>query len=189
MDYKKWIIIYFLVAVASFTLTYFDVIKFNISPDFITERDRFIPELEKKHIKEYVLIYIGSSRCTYSNDPKIYRAVKDIKYQLSNISKENNAGFHSIGISAELNPNEGIQHLDNFGNFNEIISGAGWNSTGVVNYLQKYSQDYATPSIIVTEKVYQDSTFRYLESEDLLFSVSGQLRILQIQKKDLEFVE
>lgn len=63
-----------------------------------------------------------------------------------------------------------------------------WNNT-ITKLLQKFSQDYVTPSIIFDEKVYQDSTFRYLESEDLLFSVSGQLRILQIQKKDLEFVE
>jgi len=189
MNTKKWIIIYLTVGVASFILFYFRIINFDNIIELTSESDKFIPELNKQHIKEFGFIYVGSSKCAYSNNHQIYDAVKEIKYNLSKIAKDNKVGFHAIGLAAELNPKQGIQHLNNFGNFNEIISGSGWNNVGVFKYLQRFSQDYATPSILVTERIYSDSTFRYLESEKLLYSLSGQYRILQLQRNGLELVE
>lgn len=189
MDIKKWIIIYFTVGVVSFTLFYFRIINFDKIIELTSERDKFIPEIQKQHIREFGFIYVGSSRCTYSNNSEIYEAVKEIKYYLSKKAKEKKVGFHAIGLAAELNSSQGIQHLNNFGNFNEIISGSGWNNIGVLKYLQEFSQDYATPSILVTERIYSDSSFRYLESEKLLLSVSGQHRILQLQRNGLELIE
>jgi hypothetical protein len=174
----KQLIIYFLVAFIAFSVTYFEVIDTSKLQKLFSKADQYQPNYTKQHITEYAFIYVGSSRCTYSNDEQIYEAIKQIKLELSNRTKRENFGFHTIGIASELNAESGIDHLSNFGNFNEKIVGAGWNNVGVNRFLYKYSQDFATPSILVTKRTYNDSTFRQIEKEELLYSVSGKIRIV-----------
>jgi len=181
MKYKKYknILIYVIVALIGFIFTYYKIIDISKVNDIFIQSDQYQPIYNKQNITEYVFIYVGSSKCIYSNGYEFYKFVRDVKYQLYKRLTDNNLGFHTIGISAEADPNAGINHLRNFGNFNEFISGSGWNNSGVTKYILEYSQDYATPSILITKREYTDDNFKYVKSEDLIYSVSGKNRIVE----------
>ena len=174
----KSLLIYFLAASVAFSITYFEIIDISKIENLFSQVDQYEPTFLKHNITEYAFVYVGSSRCIYSNDEQIYDSIKRIKFKLSNRAENENVGFHTIGIASELNPESGLEHLKEFGNFNEKIAGAGWNNIGVNRFLLKYSQDYATPSILVTKRTYSDSTYKHIKSEELLYSVSGKIQII-----------
>lgn len=148
----KHLIIYLSVAFLAFTVTYYEILDTSKIRNIFSKADQYQPNYSKQHITEYAFIYVGSSKCTYSNDEQIYGAIMQIKNELSNRAKKEKIGFHTVGIASELNAESGIEHLRNFGNFNEKIVGAGWNNVGVNRFVYRYSQDYATPSIIILKE-------------------------------------
>ncbi len=99
---------------------------------------------------ETLFIYIGSSRCGWSNVEELPAVVKQLKQKVKAFADQQGDRFVAIGIAAEWSVDDGIRHLAKFGGFDEIIAGRNWNNTGVMRYVwQDFPGEAATPQVLV----------------------------------------
>lgn len=91
------------------------------------------------------MVYIGSSRCVYSNNRNTHKMVSDIKKRLENTFEEANENFLSTGISIDRSSVEGLNLLDKSGPYDEILVGGGSFNLGLIKYA---SGSTSTPKII-----------------------------------------
>ena len=97
------------------------------------------------------LVYIGSSGCSFSNNPKTHQMVKEIKKYMRDYAHQEGYKFLSTGISQDKLASEGVSFLKNTGPYDEIISGASWYNLGISQYVwEKIQGVAATPQILFT---------------------------------------
>lgn len=176
-------IIFFLLA---FCFSYFGIINFErIKALFTIDNSEYLytPNYDNDNIQEIILIYIGSSRCKFSNSKKLYKSVDAIKSLINDKATKNNVGFTTIGIAAELHPTSGINHLNNFGYFDEVISGNGWSNNGIIKYAGEMGVEASTPQIILTYRRYSESRRFNIIEEKIVSSLKGERQILNWHEK------
>ncbi|MEX2362041.1 MAG: hypothetical protein WD597_00405 [Balneolaceae bacterium] len=106
--------------------------------------------------KEYALILLTSSTCSFSNNQELIKIFKELKKQINNKTISENVGFTAIGISLETDPLNGLSHLKKYGKFNEIIIGNNWSNLGAIRYIFNDIKGYAiTPQVLVTVREYK----------------------------------
>lgn len=138
---------------------------------------RYSPSHENASVKEIVMVYIGSSTCDYSNDSSLPRLIDDVKINLQSSAIKQGWSFRAIGVSIDWIPEDGIDHLDKFGDFDEIITGRKWEGTGAYLYTKKMPGINGTPQILVLgRQIGEDSVSTELE-EMLIYRVAGLYRI------------
>lgn len=175
---------YLLTFIASFLIV-FIVNKVNQKTTFLFSQNTSNKyELDYKiHTKEVNLIYLGSSGCIYSNDERLYTAIKEIKLDLKKRFSTQQLGFSSTGIAIDWIPKKGISHLNNFGTFNEIITGNSWSNHGAIKYVGHQGEETSTPQVFVILRTYSESISSVVKDEKTVLTLTGLDRILQWHKE------
>ena len=168
----KYIKIHFLVFCLCLLVTYFELISFEKVKSYFINYE-YVPKYRKEYSRELQLIYIGSSRCAFSNNKEMYDAVDGIKSLLSEKADSLSIGFTSIGIASDWDPDQGIDHLNKFGYFDEIIVGNNWSNTGVVRYLGEMNGELSTPQILVTLRTYIGPVKAKVSEEKKILTITG----------------
>lgn len=127
--------------------------KITMQWERIRDPDDYRPATVPNEGDEIALIYIGSSNCVWSNDPALPELIKNLKLVLADRAETTGLDFTAVGVARDMVATDGISHLHRFGAFDEIMSGRGWDNTGV----QKYIYDAlpgpaATPQVIVVRR-------------------------------------
>ena len=106
---------------------------------------------------ELVLVYIGSSGCSWSNVPGLPAVVDGLKTTIQNRARRTGNAFATLGIARDAVAADGIAHLAKFGDFDEVISGRGWANTGVQKYIYgAMPGEGATPQVLVVPRISQE---------------------------------
>tara|TARA_R110002126_G_scaffold288548_1_gene442393 strand:+ start:20240 stop:20848 length:609 start_codon:yes stop_codon:yes gene_type:complete len=172
--------LYFTAFIASFLIFYLISNNKDLQFPFLTKENTDSYELNyKDHIKEVNLIYLGSSKCVYSNDEKLYDAIKDIKLNLKERYSGQQLGFSAIGVAADWIPKDGISHLEKFGPFNEIIVGNSWSNHGVIKYVGEIGEEASTPQLFLILRTYSESISSVVKEEKRILTLTGKDKILQ----------
>lgn len=95
------------------------------------------------------LVFLGSSTCGASTDPDVAQAIGEAISQLKGIASREGYRFVAVGISVERDWRAGVAFLEEFGQFDEIVSGGGWDNLGS-RYVRTFLGPRATPQIVVT---------------------------------------
>lgn len=100
---------------------------------------------------EYIrLVYIGSSACSFSNNDKAHRMIKELKDYFRSFSSNQGYRFLSTGIAMDTDSKRGVDFLHKSGHYDEIISGANWLNLGANYYIWNNFPGYPdTPQIIL----------------------------------------
>ncbi|MCY4000607.1 MAG: hypothetical protein OXF84_07370, partial [Bacteroidetes bacterium] len=110
---------------------------------------QYTPSYTNVSGRELVMIYIGSSSCGFSNAPDLPKLIEDTKMSLQDQANNKDWSFSAVGISIDWNTSDGINHLNKFGHFDEVITGRKWNGTGANQYLKNIPGVYGTPQIVI----------------------------------------
>ena len=79
-----------------------------------------------------MLVYIGSSSCGFSNVPEMPDLVERAKLSVQQQALDKGLAFSTVGVSIDWATNRGINHLEKFGMFDEVITGRSWQGMGGV---------------------------------------------------------
>lgn len=176
---------YLILFLAIFGVSYLGIIEFSeLKALLVGEKEySYIPNYSKNNIYEINLIYIGSSTCRYSNTDELYRAVDIIKSLIRDKTKKYNLGFSAIGISVDWVPARGIDHLNNFGLFDEVIAGNNWNNNGIMKYVGDKGEEASTPQIVLTFRTYTELIQTNIVEEKRILAIRGEKQILNWLKQ------
>lgn len=102
---------------------------------------------------EFLAIFVGSSTCGASEFPGLVEAVQRIRMKLRSKTAKENKLFISIGVALDQDPWVGIKFLEQFGPFDEVLSGGSWLNTGSLAYiLRDFPSRRAIPQLILVER-------------------------------------
>lgn len=119
---------------------------------------------------ELAMVFISSPNCGYcSNFPDLPNHVERAKVKLEKIAKENDMGFAVIGVAIGWSAEEGIDHLNNFGKFDEVMAGRNWFNSGAREFIHNEvpsDSKGSVPEIVLVgrEVIYdksQEDNYRY----------------------------
>jgi hypothetical protein len=113
--------------------------------------------------REFVLVYIGSSTCPWSNNPTLAPVVDSLRAMLLARAADT-LGFATMGLTQDAKVHAGIEHLMNMGPFDEVSTGRGWMNSAALRYLLLHSGTLATPQVLVLERTLrQNDPFGHFE--------------------------
>jgi len=128
------------------------------------------------------MIYIGSSSCSFSNDPDLPKLIEDTKLKLQDKATNMDWSFSTVGVSIDWITSDGINHLNKFGQFDEVMSGRKWNGIGASQYLKKMPEIYGIPQIVVVireSEIDDENTYDSEIHEMFVYQMAG---LYQIEK-------
>ncbi len=100
--------------------------------------------------RQLALIYIGSSTCGAARRPEVARAVRTAVEHLSREALRLEIDFGALGVARDYDLQSGIEHLEAFGVFDELLVGNGQYNTGVLRWVyQKVPGNASTPQIVL----------------------------------------
>lgn len=102
---------------------------------------------------ELVVVYMGSANCAWSNRDSVSLAVREIKSVLADRAEERGHAFASLGVALDWSVEEGLDHLEEFGHFDEVAAGRNWLNHAAIDYLWKdVPGRAATPQVLVLKR-------------------------------------
>lgn len=102
---------------------------------------------------ELIAIYFGSANCAWSNRDSMPQAVREVKTALAEKADARGHAFASVGVALDWSVEEGLDHLDRFGHFDEVSTGRNWLNSAAVDYVWKDVPGRpATPQILVLKR-------------------------------------
>lgn len=114
---------------------------------------KYTPSWENELGDQLLLVYIGSSTCGACNVEYLPQLVEDLKIMLEEKSQEYAFSFKVVGVSKDWVVNEGLNHLNKFGQFDEISTGSNWLNSAIIKYVwQDFLGDPATPQLVVVKR-------------------------------------
>lgn len=120
-------------------------------PAFASES--YEPEGRTDSGPELVFVFIGASRCRWSNLPEAKHLVRKAKLAVRDAAHKQGQGFAAIGIARDVVVSEGTAHLSEFGNFDEVTAGRGWMNAGIMRYVyHDLPGPAATPQVVVVKR-------------------------------------
>lgn len=123
---------------------------------------------------ELVFVYIGSSTCGPSNAPSLGPALERLRQMARNEAERRGVGFATIGIARDRSAAAGIDHLGQFGAWDEVLSGRGWLNTGIIKYVyEDLPGRAATPQVVIVERSVRRTPTVAIESESVLLRSVG----------------
>ena len=135
--------------------------------------------------EELTLVYIGSSSCVWSNADELPGMIESLKHDLEAQAAARGIDFAAIGVAVDQVAADGLEHLDGFGAFDEVVAGRSWANTGVATYVYgDIPGKAATPQVIVLERTLDrdDAGMRYV-TDRVLTRASGLLEIEDLVKQ------
>lgn len=102
--------------------------------------------------EEIVVIYVGSSRCSWCARPELPRYVAQA-VEAIRAERRASARVTLIGVAVETDPSAGLDHLRRVAPFDQVTAGGGWLNDGAYRYIWAgVGQPAATPQIIVLRR-------------------------------------
>ena len=123
----------------------------KVNPEYVPSYGT-IPE------KELVMVFIGSSTCGFSNDSSLPKLIEKAKLQLHDKATDQGWSFSTVGVAIDWVTSDGIDHLNKFGYFDEVMTGRKWHGTGANIYLNDIHGISATPQILVLARNSEQSS-------------------------------
>lgn len=169
-----------LVAIAAFAAGHTLSRNFELEVTRTAARDpeAYKPLYEAVFGPQVEMVYIGSSRCPWSNLPQVPGLVEGAKRSLRSAAARENTGFRAVGIAMDWVPEQGIGHLAKIGHFDEISTGYNWGNTLALRYLWTDGPPViATPQVLVFRRYVQmphDST------QPVHYGETDRVRVLSI---------
>ena len=176
---KKYYTLVLLFSAVLFVIGY--LYGINIDRNKITESESNIDLSGGSYIR---MVYIGSSRCVYSNNSHTHKMVDAIKKRMENIFEETDVKFLSTGISTDRSSEDGLDFLKKSGPYDELLLGGGSFNLGVIKYV---SGSTSTPKILFylenfdTELVGLNMS-NFDNSQKLIKMYNGQFEIEGLNK-------
>lgn len=142
-------------------------------------RESYVPAARSDSGSELVFVFIGSSRCHWSNRPELRSLVGTAILAVRDRSRAQGDGFAAIGIARDVVASEGVAHLAAFGEFDEVMAGRGWLNAGVLHYIyNELPGPAATPQIVVLRRtVVVDNGQRSVTDERVVARKAGVAEI------------
>lgn len=102
---------------------------------------------------EVVLVYIGSSTCAWSNVPRLPKLIEQLKLTVQANAQAEGKAFFAVGVARDRESSHGLRHLEEFGTFDEVMSGGSWINTGILKYVfDDLPGPAATPQLVLLER-------------------------------------
>ncbi|NBC28116.1 MAG: hypothetical protein GVY08_14735 [Bacteroidetes bacterium] len=125
------------------------------------------------------LVFIGSSKCYFSNTRKTIRTIKNIKLFLKKFLDDKNVEFITTGTSFDYSSSDAITHLDKTGPYDEVLVGNGPFNLGIMQYVSGKSP---TPKIILLLEEYESELVglnmkNFIDSQSSIKTYTGQFEI------------
>jgi len=147
----------------------------------VKQAAEYVPPATQKSGDEVVFIYIGSSTCQWSNVAGLPDRIKQLKRDLFAQAQASGLAFASIGVARDGVAADGMDYLQRFGSFDEVMSGRGWVNSGVQQYMFGAMPGPAiTPQVVVVRR-----TLRYqaglvvVQSDSVLARMAGVGEIME----------
>ncbi len=119
----------------------------------VIEAGRYAPAAAQEAGEEIVLVYVGSSKCAWSNAPELPGIVRALKRDLLARARAEGRGFAAAGVARDVRAAAGLAHLEKFGAFDEVMAGRSWANAGVQKYMYgNMPGPGATPQILVVAR-------------------------------------
>lgn len=140
--------------------------------------------------KELVLVFVGSSECGFSTMDKTKQAVSRIIRRVDNQYESlGYKTFRTIGVSVDWSVSEGISHLSNITNFDEIIVGNNWLNVGAQRFMiRDMIGEASTPQVLfVTREVNSPSYGSYdviVDNNKVINRFTGYKKLVDISQRD-----
>lgn len=100
---------------------------------------------------ELVLVYIGKWNCGPSNAPDMSELVGEIKDSLKLVADSLGYTFTTLGVATDRAVSDGTAHLQQFGTFDQMSAGAGWENIVASRYVRDvFPGPRATPQLVLT---------------------------------------
>lgn len=107
---------------------------------------------------EWVLVYIGSSSCAWSQSDTMPPTYRTIRRLVSKQARHNGASFSTLGIALDWSPESGIQHLARYDGFDAVATGRNWYNTVAHRFLWgELPGPAATPQFLVIARRREDT--------------------------------
>ncbi len=132
----------------------------------------YAPDYTRRSGAQLVMVYFGSASCAWSNRPSLPDAVETIKRELAERAEEQGMTFKAVGVALDWSPEQGIEHLETMGRFDEISAGYNWGNSLALRHI--WSDAFAapnTPQILVYR---QDFVAPEDEASELHYAAVGQ---------------
>ncbi|MBE9048443.1 hypothetical protein IQ255_29350 [Pleurocapsales cyanobacterium LEGE 10410] len=142
-------IVVLLIGIISFLLSNLILKKY-----FYSEDDYFTTQITDFKGGDYFqLVYIGSEYCGFCSD-SLHSIVSEIRNEISTQIKVTDYKFYSTGISIDRDPKIGFEFLNKSGPYDEMIIGAGWYNSGLIDYVWHTGAKPFTPQIYIVKKTF-----------------------------------
>lgn len=114
------------------------------------------PESIARKGKQYLFVYVGSSRCAACAAPELPGNVSSLRESIRSFAIETGVGFVSIGVAREMSAKVGLAHLEKIGEFDEVSAGQGDLNVASAHFISVDHRGLpATPQVIVLERTLQ----------------------------------
>lgn len=147
-----------------------------------SEREAYAPSYSAEGGPELAFIYIGSSGCAYSNGPELPVMIEQLKQRIKEEAQSTDRSFAAIGVAKDWVVEDGIEHLQKFGAFDEVMTGRNWLNVGALKYMwEDIPGKAATPQIVVVDRVVEgvDAPAYGIKEEELVVRKIGLREIRQ----------
>jgi hypothetical protein len=104
-------------------------------------------------VREYSLVYVGSSRCGPSNIAELAPAVQEILAVLRQRAQSESVALTTIGVARESDARAGLAHLEKTAMFDEVAAGQGRLNQAALRFVTRdHPGIAATPQLILVER-------------------------------------
>lgn len=154
------------------------IYKFELEDNNKNVDNKTEKEERSKNNAEIIFVYIGSSRCPYSNSNDLYSDTKEVRSIVRERTQEIEYDFLSIGVSLDSNPQKGLKHLKRSGSYDEVVSGNGWKNIGVLRYIwETIPGEASIPQILIYERMLSTDGVVKVKDERILARLAGYSEI------------
>ncbi len=130
--------------------------------------------------EELLVVFIGASFCQAAQVPGFTAAFNQVKRSLRAQADARQQQTALIGVAVDWDPAAGLRWLNNFGSFDEVVSGRNWLNMGAVGFIWRDSPGpSALPQIVVLKRIIQPGERTILVGkEEVLLRKLGSTEIM-----------
>lgn len=154
----------------------------------IPAEKQYVPSFSARSGPELAFVYIGSSTCAYSNLPGLPDIVRKLKQRVRARAAENHRSFAAIGVAEDWVIDDGLNHLEKFGRFDEVMTGRNWLNIGALKYFyEDIPGRTSTPQVLVVDRVVEgaDAPVYGIRDEELVVRKVGAGEIRRWLEQDI----
>lgn len=99
---------------------------------------------------QLVMIYVGKSKCYWSNQDWLPETIERAKLALQATADDEGWTFNAVGVAVDWRVQDGLDHLAKFGLFDEVMTGASWGNSDALKFIwQDHPGEAATPEVVI----------------------------------------